>query len=125
MKAMRIALALLVCVFASLIAACLDESAWKLEGEVAFIELRESLSEEGKKTGSLDYAIRNVGKSRIEGTSFSFSFSTDKKSYHFTIADANAIDRGALVYGRVDIAYDGADESGSLAAAVIDSVRFE
>jgi len=107
------------------LAACMDTSDWKPSGEVKFIELREDVDALGAKKGSLDYRISNGGKSRIAGTRFAFTFATDRKKYHLTVVDANAIASGALVYGQVAVAYDETEETGSLAGAAIDSVQFE
>jgi len=104
---------------------CEDPSAWELKGEVKFIELRELVDAQGGKKGSLDYSISNSGASKIEGCRFAFAFSTDKKKYHFTVVDESSIQSGAHVYGQVAIAYDGAEETGKLADAVIDSVQFK
>jgi hypothetical protein len=104
---------------------CADPVAWELKGEVRFIELRETVDGEGAKKGSLDYSIRNTGSSKIEGSSFAFTYSTSKSKYHFTVVDDSAIKGGALVYGHVSIGYAEADEVGKLEDAIIDCVQFK
>jgi hypothetical protein len=118
-------LAAVAAALCAIVSGCEDPVSRALAGEVAFIELRESVDSSGAKKGSLDYEIRNTGKSKIEGTSFSFSFSTDKRKYHFTVVDENAVESGKLVYGQAAVAYEAADESGKLASAVVDSAQFK
>jgi hypothetical protein len=102
---------------------CADPSAWELLGEVRLIELRETVGEGDLKKGSLDYSIRNTGRSTIEGCRFAFTFSTDKNDYHVTVVDENSIVGGALIYGQVSIPYASPGECGNLASAVVDSVQ--
>lgn len=117
--------AALLCALCALAFSCEDPASWELCGEVRFIELRESAdASSGAKKGSLDYSIRNTGKSKIEGTSFAFTYSTDRRRYHFSVADESQLRAGGLAYGRVDVAYDEAAETGKLEAAVVDSVQF-
>jgi hypothetical protein len=104
---------------------CADPDSWELKGEVEFIELRETIDNQGLKKATLDFAIYNRGKSTIEGSSIAFTFSTDKNAYHLTIIDTNEIKGGALIYGQVSIIYDEADEGATLAGAVLDSVQFK
>jgi len=107
-----------------LFASCADPASWEPRGEVRFLELREVVDSGGAKRGRLDYSIANSGRSRIEGTTFAFTFSTDTRRYRLTVVDESAIERGALVYGQVSVAYDGPDEAGSLSGAIVDSAQF-
>jgi hypothetical protein len=109
----------------SFLGGCHDPSDWEPKGEVSFVELRESLDGTGAKGGSLDYRIENVGKARISGARFSFTFSTDRRAYHQSVESAAAILSGSFVYGTVLVPYVESAESGSLAAAVIESTQFE
>jgi hypothetical protein len=120
---MRLFLAVLAAALCA--AGCVDPSSWVLSGEVKFIELRESVDSGGEKKGSLDYSIRNTGRSKIEGTSFAFTYSTDKRKYHFTVVDENAVKAGTLAYGHVSVAYDEPTETGKLESATIDSMQFK
>jgi hypothetical protein len=93
---------------------------------VKFVALRERTdAESGERKGMLDYSIRNSGKSKIDKTSFSCSFATDRSSYHFTVVDDNDLKSGAIVYGHVEIAYADPEEKGKLDAATVDSTQFE
>jgi hypothetical protein len=116
--------ALCALVIAAASASCRELSGWEPAGKVAFIELRESTDLQGTKKGSLDYSIRNTGRSKIEGTTFSFTFATDARRYHFTVVDENALQPGALAYGRVVVDYCDAAEAGSLEGASVDSTQF-
>jgi hypothetical protein len=109
----------------ALVASCTDDSSWEPLGEVSFLSLGEARDAQGIKSGSLEYSIRNIGKSKISGTRFAFRFSTDRRIYHLTVVDENTIQSGAIVYGRTTIAYYEGYETGSLASATLDSAQFE
>jgi hypothetical protein len=92
---------------------------------VRFLGLRERIDAQNAKAGTLEYSISNVGKSRISGSVFAFTFSTDREVYRGTVVDDSPISGGALIYGRVTLAYGSLDETGELADAVVDSVQFD
>jgi hypothetical protein len=110
---------------AGILAGCSDLASWELKGEVKFIGLREASDSLGAKKGTLDYSIHNSGKSDIVRSCIAFTYSTDRNKYHLTVVDTNPIAAGTLVYGQVEIAYDGVDEVGALSGAVVDSVQFK
>lgn len=120
LKLFLAALAVTLCV-----AGCADPSSWELSGDVRFVELHESVDLGGEKKASFDYSIRNTGKSKIEGTSFAFSYATDKRKYHSSVVDENSIRSGALVYGHVSVSYVEAAEAGKLESAIIESTQFK
>lgn len=103
---------------------CEDPLAWVPRGEVKFLDLKEKLGAQGDKTASLEYSIRNSGKTKIAGSVIAFTFSTDSRSYRCTAVDENAIAPGALIYGRVSIVYDAPAETGDLSRAIVDSAQF-
>jgi len=116
-------LAIAIIIWASSVA-CQDPSSWALRGEIRFLGLRERIDAQNEKAATLDYSISNLGKSRIVGSVFAFSFSTDRDVYRGTVVDENPIASGALVYGRISVAYASVEESGELAGAVVDSAQF-
>ena len=119
--AIAASMAILFCV---VFVGCEEPSSWAPRGEVEFLDLKEKADGQGGKTATLEYSIRNSGKSKISGSVFSFTFSTDAASYRCTVVDENSIFPGALVYGRISIAYASLGEVGALAGAVVDSVQF-
>jgi hypothetical protein len=123
--AIAVALALAVVASAAFLGGCEDAVSWTPRGDVKFLDLKEKLNAQGEKTASLEYSIRNGGKSKIAGSVFAFTFSTDVRSYRCTVVDENAIVPGALIYGRVSIAYEAPSETGDLARTVVDSAQFK
>ena len=104
---------------------CEDPSSWTPRGEVKFLDLAEKTDAQSVKTGILSYSITNCGKSKISGSVFAFTLSTDKAKYRYTVVDENAISVGTFIYGRFSVPYVANDEVGKLEGAVVDSVQFQ
>ncbi len=116
---------LVVIASCAVMSGCEDASSWAPRGEVKFLDLAEKLDAQNAKTGILSYSITNCGKSKISGSVFAFTLSTDKAKYRYTVVDENGISAGTFIYGRFSVPYVANDEVGKLEGAVVDSVQFQ
>jgi hypothetical protein len=103
---------------------CSNPDDWNPEGTIRPLQLRE-VEEDGKKYASIDYVIRNSGKSTIATAVASFSLQTDSRRYYFTVTTDCTLPPDRLLYETTQIAYAATTESAVLENLTVDSCHFE
>jgi len=103
---------------------CSNMDDWEPEGSVAVLQLRE-LDEDGKQYASIDYVIRNTGKSTIATAVAPFSLKTDSRNYYFSVTTDCALPPDRLLYETTQITYATNIETAVPENLALDSCHFE